>query len=89
MITFDIDEQESGKYLVYYKQERDEVDSLVMGICSSIAISFARIGWYSLLDTKSTNNFFLFFNFLLFILISFSLENQKHMSLFSIFIQHL
>ena len=25
MITFDIDEQESGKYLVYYKQERDEV----------------------------------------------------------------
>ena len=32
MITFDIDEQESGKYLVYYKQERDEVDSLVMGM---------------------------------------------------------
>ena len=25
MITFDIDEQESGKYLVYYKQERDEL----------------------------------------------------------------
>ena len=32
MITFDIDEQESGKYLVYYKKETDEVDSLVMGM---------------------------------------------------------
>ena len=67
----------------------DAKDRFPLGICSSIAMSFARIGWYSLLDTKSSNNFFLFFNFLLFILISFSLENQKHMSLFSIFIQHL
>ena len=32
MITFDIDEQKSGKYLVYYKKETDEVDSLVMGM---------------------------------------------------------
>lgn len=32
MVTFDTDEQESGKYLVYYKQESDEVDSLVMGM---------------------------------------------------------
>ena len=30
MVTFDTDEQESGKYLVYYKQESEEVDSLVM-----------------------------------------------------------